>query len=222
MTNMEKLNKEKEANSDGTSFNVEKAYNYIDRRFHRDKRMKRLDRFEHSFAKRLFDKTGQAACIVDVPCGSGRFFDIFSGAKELIMIDLSANMLQVAAEKAASRPGVKLMLGNVCSMSLPDNYADLCFTMRLFHHFKDDEIRLVALRELARVSKKYIALSFYNKHCLRYYWRKMLGKKIRGNYITFEHISALAARCRLKPVERHPKTNFAEQQCLVLFEKIPV
>lgn len=214
--------REKEEKLGEMSFEFEKAYSYIDRRFKRDARMSRLNLFEHDFAQRLFNMIGPDSCIVDVPCGSGRFFDIFSGASNLILIDLSANMLQVAAQKIGTSPGVKLMQGNVCSMSLPDNCADLCFTMRLFHHFKDDSTRLAALKELARVSKRYVALSFYNKHCFRYYWRKMLCKKIRGNYITFEHISRLAAQYGLKPVERYPKTNFAEQQCLVLFEKAPL
>ena len=84
---------------------------------------------------------------------------------------------------------------------------------------KTDEIRLNALKELARISNRYVAISFYNKNSLRYYWRKMLGKKIRGNYITFDNIAGLAKKIGLEVVERFPKLNLVEQQCLVVFKK---
>ena len=84
---------------------------------------------------------------------------------------------------------------------------------------KNDQVRLNALKELARVSSKYVALSFYNINCLRFYRRKILRKKIRGNYITFNHITNLAKQAGLKSVERFPKLNLVEQQCLVIFKK---
>ena len=77
--------------------------------------------------------------------------------------------------------------GNVTSQHGENGWADLCFCMRLFHHMDNDQLRLNALRELSRVSRKFVALSFYN-HNLRFYRKKMLGKKIRGNFITYNHL----------------------------------
>jgi len=85
---------------------------------------------------------------------------------------------------------------------------------------KTDEVRLDSLKELSRISKRYVALSFYNKNCLRFFRRKMLRKKIRGYYITFNHLVNLAKQVGLEPVERFPKLNFIEQQCLVTFRKV--
>ena len=198
---------------------IEEARDYERKRFTLRRRMKRLNRFENAFAQRLFDIVGSDAHIVDIPCGNGRFYHIFSKAKKLIMADYSTKMLKAAEERFGTSENVKFIHADISAIPLNEGSADLCFCMRLFHHMKNDEVRLAALKELARVSKKYVALSFYNKSCPRYYWRKTLGKKIRGNYITFAHIVTLANRVGLVPAERFPKQNLFEQQCLVLFQK---
>ena len=135
------------------------------------------------------------------------------------MADISPSMLQVVRERFGPPPHVRLMETNVSKIPLPDNSADLCFCMRLFHHFPSDEVRLAALRELARVSSGYIALSFYNKESLRYRWRKMLGKRIRGHYIGFNDLAALAQQVGLTVCERIPTRNLLEQQCFITLKK---
>ncbi len=198
---------------------VEEAKVYEEKRFGRLYKTRKVNRFEKTFAKNMYEMVGREAIIVDVPCGSGRFFEIFSKARKLIMVDYSENMLNAAKEKFEIGENAQMLRGEISNLPLEDDVAELCFCMRLFHHMKTDEIRLNALKELARISNKYVALSFYNKNCLRYYWRKMLGKKIRGNYITFDHILGLAKQIGLEAVERFPKLNLVEQQCLVVFKK---
>ena len=208
------------ANSVGVADStIEEARDYERKRFTLGRRTKKLDRFEKAFAQRLFDMVGSGSHIVDIPCGNGRFYHIFSKAKKLSMADYSTNMLKATEERFGTSENVKLLQADISAIPLNDGSADLCFCMRLFHHMKNDEVRLAALKELARVSKKYVALSFYNKNCSKYYWRKTLGKKIRGNYITFAHIITLANGVGLVPVERFPKLNLFERQCLVLFQK---
>ena len=196
-----------------------RAKSHHGRRFARRYRIRRLERFEKRFSQRLFDMVGNDAHIVDIPCGNGRFFEIFSKAKRFSMADYSINMLKAAEEKLGTHENVRLIEADISSIPLPDASAELCFCMRLFHHMKNDQVRLAALNELARVSNKYVALSFYNKNCPRYYWRKTLGKKIRGHYVTVAHIDSLAKQVGLELVARSPKMNLFEQQCLVLFRK---
>lgn len=190
-----------------------------ERKFIRRWRMKRLDRFEKAFAQRLFEMVGGDSHILDIPCGNGRFFENFSKAGKLTMADYSLNMLKVCEERFGAAENVELIQANISSVPLADNSVDLCFCMRLFHHMKNDEIRLAGLKELARVSKKYVALSFYNRNCPSFYWRKTLGKKIRGNYVSFAHIVSLAGHVGLVYTGRFPKLNLLEKQCLVIFVK---
>lgn len=198
---------------------IEQARNYEKKRFTSQRRKIKLNRYEKVFAKNLFETVGRDSHILDIPCGNGRFYDIFANARKLTMADYSENMLTSAREKVKNMENIEFVRADISDIPLPDNCADLCFCMRLFHHMKTDDIRLKALSELARVSKKYVALSFYNKNCLRYLFRKTLGKKIRGNYITFSHIVSLAKQVALVPVARFPKLNIIEQQCLVIFKE---
>ena len=85
---------------------IDKAKNYEKKRFTRRYRMRRLDRLEKAFALQVVEMLGNIAHIVDVPCGDGRFFDIFSNAKKLTMIDYSENMLAVAKEKIGDAKNV--------------------------------------------------------------------------------------------------------------------
>jgi ubiquinone/menaquinone biosynthesis C-methylase UbiE len=199
---------------------IEEAKHYEEKRFSKRYRMRRLDKFENVFAHRLFDMAGGNSHILDIPCGSGRFFNVFSKAGKLTMADYSVNMLKVCEEKFGIPENARLIQADISTIPLPDSSADLCFCMRLFHHMKNDQVRLNALKELARVSSKYVALSFYNINCLRFYRRKILGKKVRGNYIAFKHLANLAKQAGLKSVERFPKLNLVEQQCLVIFKKV--
>lgn len=198
---------------------IEEAKYYEEKRFGKRYRTRRLDKFEKAFARRLFNMVGSDSHILDIPCGSGRFFNVFSKTRKLTMADYSTNMLKVCEEKFGIPENVRLLQADISSIPLPNSSADLCLCMRLFHHMKNDQVRLDALKELARVSSKYVALSFYNINCLRFYRRKILGKKIRGNYIAFNRIANLAKQAGLKPVERFPKLNLVEQQCLVIFKK---
>ena len=199
---------------------IDKAKNYEKKRFTCSYRMRRLDRLEKAFASQVVEMLGNGVHIVDIPCGDGRFYDIFSNVKKLTMIDYSENMLAVVKEKFGDAKNVEFVRADISNIPLPGDCAELCFCMRLFHHMKDDHIRLKALKELTRISNKYVALSFYNKGCLRFYRRKLLGKKIRGSYVTFTRFVELASHAGLKFVKRIPGVNMIEPQCLVIFEKV--
>jgi ubiquinone/menaquinone biosynthesis C-methylase UbiE len=198
---------------------LEAARDYEKTRFLRRREMHRIDRFEKQFARDLLVLVGTDGAVLDAPCGNGRFFDIFSAAKELIMVDYSANMLQALEEKHGASENVRLIRADITEMPLDDESVDLCFCMRLFHHMKTDEVRLNALRELSRITRKYVGLSFYNKNCLSYYYRRVLGKKIRGNYVTSSHLRELAGQAGLECIERRPSVNLFEKQCLLIFKK---
>jgi len=202
----------------GQARTIEQAEDY-EKKFTHGPKNKRLNRLEKDFARRVFELVGSDSHIVDVPCGSGRFFEIFSKARQLTMVDYSVNMLKVCKERFGALGNVRLIEADISSLPLPDNSADLCFCMRLFHHMESNPVRLDALKELARVSKKYVALSFYNKNCWRFYRKKILGKQQRNNHIAFGRLLELAKQTGLELVERFPRINLSRPYCRVIFKK---
>ena len=198
-------------NLSGDSISLEKSRDYDRKRFTTRRRMRKLDAFEKSFAVRLFKMVGTDSSIIDIPCGNGRFFDAFFAARELIAADYSDNMLAALRERIGKVENVKMLQADIIQIPLPDECVDLAFCMRLFHHMKNDAVRSAALKELSRISRKYVAFSFYDKRCLRYLWRKSLGKKIRGNYTTQNHYIKLAKDAGLELVNSY-RYNIIEQQ----------
>jgi len=199
---------------------IEKARDYERRRFDRSWRMRRLDRLEREFANRLFDTVGTDSYVVDIPCGTGRFFDVFSRARTVVFIDYSDTMLQVLQERHGLPANAKIIRADISSVPLADSVADLCFCMRLIHHMKDDDVRIASLRELARISRKYVAVSFYDADSARYRWRKACGKKIRGNHITYRHLQSLAEQVGLRAVEHLTRRSLLDQQSFATFMKM--
>ena len=135
------------------------------------------------------------------------------------MIDRDSSMLKILEERHCLGDNDQLMEGDITSIPLDDNSVDLCFSMRLFHHIDSEELVLKVIKELARVSKKYVAFSFYNKNCWRYFSKAIRKKKTTGYYYSFELIKNFAMECGLILVETNASHNLIEQQCLILFEK---
>jgi ubiquinone/menaquinone biosynthesis C-methylase UbiE len=202
-----------------TGISAEEADIYESNRFQKRRRTRQLDAMEKTFAEHVFCLAGkEAARVVDVPCGSGRFYEVFRTAEQLILGDYSEHMLDVTAKKIGSAQNTKMLQCEISKIPLEEDSADLFFCMRLFHHMQTDQARQNALSELSRISRRYVAFSFYCQDNLHYHWRTFWKKRLRGNYVSFAHMNELAQNAGLKLVERFPKRGFTEKQCLVVFE----
>lgn len=198
---------------------LDQARVYEKNRFGKRKRGIRLDKLDKEFAQNLLDMVGAESTILDVPCGTGRFYSIFSKVNKLIMIDRDTSMLESLKERHNPGDNIQVLEGDITSIQLDDNSVDLCMSMRMFHHIDSDEFVLKVIKELSRVSSEYVAFSFYNKNCWRYISRAIRGKKITGHYYRFGMIKKYAEEVGLTLVQKTPAFNMLEQQCLVLFKK---
>ena len=171
------------------------------------------------FARSVVELVSAQASILDAPCGSGRFFKILSKAKQLTMLDLNPAMLETLQENFHEKGSLDLVNGDVAKLPFEDGSFDLCFCMRLFHHIGDEHLRRQILGQLARVSRKYVATSFYKTHSVRYLRRVILGKKPSGKSVSTNKFLATAQSVGLKLVRKVPVVSFIEQQQMVLLEK---
>ena len=205
-------------------YSGDKAKTYFQRRFESSSRMRRLHQLEMEFAKRALHLAGPDPVVLDMPCGSGRFLSAFSSAKKIYGIDLSEDMLVEAKKNAPQASECVFMQGSATQIPIADNSVDLVFCMRLLHHVGDSEIRNQIFRELARVTRRWVATSFYRKESIRYYRKFLLGKKVSGQPIKTDLFLNEALECGLKLVDITPKKSMAylnsSSQTLVLFEII--
>lgn len=196
------------------------ASQYCEHRFDGSRRMRRLNRCEFDFARSLMDLVGPDASVLDVPCGTGRFFEVFCGARRYAMLDYNEAMLTVIRDRFRGRRELELVQGDIVNMSFEDGAFDLAFCMRLLHHIGDESICRQIMAELARVSRRYVGVSVYDKHTFRYFKRVALGRRPSGNSVVLGQFVAMAGQLGLRLVRKMPRFSWIEQQRMLLFEKL--
>lgn len=102
--------------------------------------------------------------VLDVPCGGGRAsLHLARQCYAVSAADLSAAMLEITRMRMAEEGlNVTVEKQDVEALTLADRSFDTILSFRLFHHFPNPEIRRRVAGELCRVSRKYVALSYFS------------------------------------------------------------
>lgn len=126
--------------------------------------------------------------VLDFPCGTGRLFQLLlkagfqvsaADASEAMISEVQARMLH-----DADWGGVKAVYHrNVFGSGFESGVFDAVVCNRLFHHLLERHERVTAMRELARISKGPVVLSFYNSFSISMTWRR-LKKWVQGKSVT--------------------------------------
>ena len=91
--------------------------------------------------------------IIDIGCGNGIITNMLSAKYDVTGVDRS--------EKALSFVTTKKILSDAEQIPVKDNSYDLVFSSEMLEHLDDDSLNL-AIREMKRISKKYILISVPN------------------------------------------------------------
>lgn len=157
--------------------------------------------------------------VLDVPCGTGRLFETLDAhVGKIVGLDASRDMLLHARET-----GRAVVHGDALRLPIRDGTFDAVVCCRLAHHLhRDDDLaRLCA--ELARVSRRWVILSFWDAASLPA-WRTRVGLKrnegARGRLARSRHeIARQLESAGLEPCVFRSALRFVSQQTFVLAEK---
>ena len=140
-----------------------------DREWHKRVSTKR----EYKVIGKCFAITGPVDSILDLPSGAGRLFKAFQPfGKRFVEMDLSLEMLKFARQNLAEwKPSMGV--GSAFRMPLKDQAVDLAFSARLFHHVPDQKERHQYIRELCRVAKKNVIMTFFHTWSLKNILRRI-------------------------------------------------
>ena len=118
--------------------------------------------------KILVSLSDRSVSILDVPCGYGRFSELLlRKSLNLTSADISLPMVMAARKySVASSSNHHFLVGDIRNLPLKDNTFDYVITIRLLQHMLNSSIRRQVLRELHRVAKKMVILSFYRYNFL--------------------------------------------------------
>ena len=145
---------------------------------------------EYKVIDRCLRITGPQDLVLDLPCGCGRLFGaLHPHARRHVEMDVSLEMLKFARQNLAEwKPG--LAEASAFHIPLKDGAVDLAFSARLFHHVPDPEERRQYIRELCRVSRKWVVMTFFHtwslKNILRVLRRPFNKKKPKVTMTTGE------------------------------------
>lgn len=117
---------------------------------------------ENEFVRQFMEKTN-AANLLDLPVGTGRFIQYYDKLSSIYGIDISDSMLSEARKKIENindAERVNLEIGNVFKLRFDKKYFDLTVVFRLLHLIPDGDLEN-AISELCRVTRNQILLQTY-------------------------------------------------------------
>ena len=108
------------------------------------------------------------AAVLDLPSGTGRLLPFLAGLGYVVTeADSSTHMLERARRHAIEHriqmPPDRFVVADVMRTPFADDAFDAVVCNRLFHHFREPDVRRRALVELKRISRGPIIASFFRK-----------------------------------------------------------
>lgn len=121
--------------------------------------------WEVAMARRALKLAGRPQSVLDLPCGTGRFWELLAEepGRKIFAADLNPPMFEAAMQlrPAALTRRVEVFQGSAFAIPKPDNFVECIFCIRLLHHIAGHEDRLRLLREFKRVTSSTIIISLW-------------------------------------------------------------
>jgi ubiquinone/menaquinone biosynthesis C-methylase UbiE len=184
-----------------------------------------FDPLEKRAIGRLLTKaeaTDPIRTVLDVPCGTGRISEMLLKRGYTVTCgDISPAMLAAAQKRLSSYRSdqVRYVASDVYALEFPDGAFDCVTSIRLFQHLTSEE-RGQALRELARVSKRYVIAGVVFTSTYYALVRKLrlaLGAYAPRHTASEQDIRREVAHAGLRVVARHfPQPGYSGGLILLL------
>ncbi len=159
--------------------------------------------------------------LLDVPCGFGRFASLFLEHKmKVTSADLSPAMVSRTRENLSYLMGEKnFLVASVKELPFKDGSFDITFTVRLLHHnFTADE-RIKILKELRRISKRYVIVTMYRENLFHKLTRRLRRLKRIIIMLSDMEMEREINACGLRIVEKRIMMPIFHSQVFLLLEK---
>jgi ubiquinone/menaquinone biosynthesis C-methylase UbiE len=200
-------------------------------RDYRQRRYRGLDqkcvnwREQQVVAKLLTQCRLTGGTLLDVPCGYGRFTPLFAHLGiSAIGADKSIDMLELATETHFPHGRERWLQANILALPFAEDTFDCALCIRLLHHPFSDAERQRILRELARVARRFVVISFYRLTTLHALARRSLNprwpnERRRLGMMTIPQLQVLAQSSGLQIQQVRSVLLFCHAQTFVVLAK---
>lgn len=186
-----------------------------------------VNKRERKILEKIFESIEEKSIsILDVPCGYGRFSELLlKKSLNLTSADVFFPMV-LTARKYSPPPNSPhhFLVGDIKHLPLKDNSFDCIVTIRLFQHILHSSARFQILKELHRVTKKFVILSFYRYNLLHSVERwvrcriKNVNKKI--NMLPLGDFEKELSSIGFKVLSLFPVMRYFHAHNIVLLQKL--
>jgi len=186
-----------------------------------------INKREQNILRKIFSSMNRKSIsVLDIPCGYGRFSELFmEKSLNLTSADISFPMV-LAARKYSPNCACKhyFLVGDISHLPLKEKSFDCIVTVRLFQHILRATTRFQILKELHRVSRKTVIISFY-KYNLFHSIERWLRCRIKNveKKISMLHLDGFARELNsagFRVVEIFPVLRCFHAQNIALLRKI--
>jgi ubiquinone/menaquinone biosynthesis C-methylase UbiE len=183
-------------------------------------------RREDAIIKEWLRRLPPKAHVLDLPCGTGRMIDnITKLGFQYTGGDISPHMIEEARKEAAGNPNVvRFVEADLEKLPFADNSFDCIIIWRILHHQADPLVRQRMLTEAARVTRRWVLVSFH--HLLsatafrKFIQRTCFGRQQNGRPITHWRLGREAENSGLRLVETKGLRKYVSVNWYACFEKI--
>jgi ubiquinone/menaquinone biosynthesis C-methylase UbiE len=191
-----------------------------DHKLHR----KLSDRMERAIFARMFATLGKCATLLDLPCGAGRLFDLFTQhAARVYEADFSPSMLALnAADHRRAAAGYLRCSG--LAIPLADRAVDVVVSVRLNHHLAQPADREQHLRELLRVARRGVIVTYFSHYSLKNWVRRLrkpFNRKGDKHTLATARVLALARAAGFVPRRLEPLSRLSSGHVFALLVRAP-
>jgi len=115
---------------------------------------------QRAFRRALKSVRNELDVVIDLPCGTGRATAVVRQFASRVMgADISTAMMTQAAKRLGKAGPLSFVATDVTHQPFPDNAIPCVTSIRFMMHL-DQDSRRAALKEMARVSKRYVIIEY--------------------------------------------------------------
>jgi len=120
--------------------------------------------------------------VLMAPCGFGWFFEKFRrDGIDVVGIDIEKHKIDAAIK--AVTPPMKVIKGNILEMPFADGEFEFVVSNRFILHF-NDEFKAKAMKELARVTRRFLLVHYDYHRSIRQWRRLLVGSEVPAKDFT--------------------------------------
>lgn len=162
-------------------------------------RKPRKHQFEMQMVAEAFQMIppSEVKTVLDAPCGVGRL-SLWLAQKgcDVTAIDLGESAVQLTNKLLAERNFRETAeWQDIFNTRFADNEFDASVCFRLLHHFKERNDQQALVRELCRVSSKYVVISYFSRYSVtslkRRLRKQLTGKPVKQNPLALSQVEDL-------------------------------